>query len=159
MITSRAGAHTPPRVLAAAALVLTMLTGCGVINPPMCSLVDAIPGVNFHVPAALVPDAAASYRLRACADESCLEWDTDGGEPTINTVALPSGDWPGPVTARLTITHIHAATNVEEIVFDASTSVEVTLYEPNGPACEPHVFAGSARATADGHLEAITRDA
>jgi hypothetical protein len=63
------------------------------------------------------------------------------------------------VTARLTITNIDAATGAEEIVFDASRSVEVTLYEPNGPACEPHVFTGSARATADGHLEAITRDA
>jgi hypothetical protein len=37
--------------------------------------------------------------------------------------------------------------------------VEVTLYEPNGPDCEPHVFAGAARATTDGRLEAINRHA
>ena len=137
----------------------TLLTGCDVINPHACSLVGAIPGVSFEVPAALLPDAAASYHLRACADESCMDWDTHGGEPTLNGVALPSGDWPGVVTARLTITHIDPAKSVEEVVFDASTSVEVTLYEPNGAGCEPHVFAGSARATTDGRLEAIARDA
>jgi hypothetical protein len=159
MITSRDRVHVPRKVLATAALALTLATGCGVINPPACTLVGAASGVMFEIPAALVPDAAASYRLRACADESCMEWDTHGGEPTMNGVALPSGDWPGLVTARLTITRIDAATNAEEIILDASTSVEVTLYEPNGPDCEPHVFMGSVRATADGRLEAVTRTA
>ena len=59
----------------------------------------------------------------------------------------------------MTITHIDQATKVEQVVFDANTSVEVTLDEPNGPDCEPHVFAGAARATTDGRLEAINRHA
>jgi hypothetical protein len=159
MITSRARVRMRWRVLAVAAVLLTLLTGCGVINRHACSLVGAIPGVSVEVPAALLPDAAAFYRLRVCADDSCMDWDTHGGEPAGTGVALPSGHWPGAVTARLTITHIDPATSVEQVVFDASTSVEVTLFEPNGPGCEPNVFAGSARATTEGHLEAINRHA
>jgi hypothetical protein len=140
-------------------LVLTLLTGCGVINGHACTLMAAIPGVSFEVPVGLFPDAAASYHVHACANESCMDWNAHGGEPTVNSVALPSGKWPGAVTARLTITHIDPAKGIEAVVFDASTSVEVTLYSPNGASCEPHVFAGSARATTDGHLEAITRGA
>jgi len=138
-----------------AALGLGLLTGCDVTSPHFCTLMGAVPGVTFHVPAALLPNAAASYHLRACADDSCRDWDTHGDDPTANGVALPSGNWPGTVTARLTITHIDPATGVEQVVFDANTSVEVTLYSPNGPDCDPHVFAGAAKATTDGRLEAI----
>ena len=99
----------PGRVAAVAVLVLTLVSGCGFTKSPMCSLVGAIPGVTFEVPAALVPDAAGS--------------------------------------------------SVGEVVFDARTSVDVTLYEPNGSGCEPHVFAGSVRGTTDGRLEAIARHA
>ncbi len=159
MITSRARTSALWRLLTAGASVLALLSGCDLMNPQMCTLSDAIPGVTIDVQAALLPNAAAAYRLHACADESCMEWDTHGGEPTYVTVALPAGDWPGVVTARLSITHIDPATSVEEVVFDATTSVEVKLYEPNGPGCEPHVFAGAAKATTDGRLEAFTRDA
>jgi hypothetical protein len=157
MINSRARVSRPFRVLAMAALALGLLTGCGLINQHHCTLIGTAPGVNFQVPVALLPDTAASYHLRACADDSCRDWDTRGGEPAANGVALPSGNWPGTVTARLTITHIDPATSVEQVVFDASTPVQVTLYSPNGPDCEPHVFAGGAEATTDGRLEAINR--
>ena len=159
MITARARARRGWRLIAIGASVLALLTGCDLISPKACTLVGAIPGVNFDVPAALLPKAAAAYRLRACADESCTDWDTHGGEPTFRTVALPAGDWPGVVNARLTITHTDPARSIDEVVFDANVSVEVTLYEPNGPGCEPRVFTGAATATTDGRLEAITRDA
>ena len=157
--SSRVRKRVLRRLLSAGVSVLPLLSGCDLINPQTCTLSGASPGVNFDVPAALLPNAAATYMLRACADESCVEWDSHGGEPTYRTVALPAGDWPGVVTARLSITHTDPATSVEEVVFDATTSVTVRLYSPNGPGCEPHVFAGAARATPHGRLEAITRDA
>jgi hypothetical protein len=157
MISVRARGRMFWRLVTTGASALALLTGCDLINPQTCTLIGAGPGVNFEVPAALFPNAAATYLLRACADQSCVEWNTHGGEPTFGTVGLPAGDWPGVVTARLTITHTDLTRNVAEVVFDANTSVEVTLYEPNGPGCEPHVFTGAARATPDGRLEAIIR--
>ena len=139
--------------------VLALLSACNLIDPPTCTLIGADSGVGFHVPAELLAEPTGDYRLHACAGDSCIDWVARGGEMTGRTSPLPPRAGTGELIARLTVTHADSATGSDEVVFDASTSVELRLYEPNGPACEPHALQGSVRATVDGRLESLPRPA
>jgi hypothetical protein len=77
-----------------------------------------------------------------------------GDRDSILPVIVPLTNVTGPttVTARLTLT---SATDPTDVVFDASTSVGLVMFQPNGPGCEPTVYQGRVAVTTTGGLVPI----
>lgn len=137
---------------------LILLTSCNLV-PRGCTEAGAESGVFFSdiihafpgpAPAVVPTDAADEpvYRVLACAAEVCEEWVGRSSEGPWLQVLLEDLTAPTSLTASLTLTD----TATGEIVFDASTSVDLMVVQPNGPQCPPTAFQGYVAATPDGTL-------
>lgn len=143
---------------------LTLLTAC---HSPMCTQATGIPGVWFDEIGNTFPGAGQvsaepsenapptgdepAYRVVGCVRGGCEEWQGRASDGPWLQVVLLDLTGPTSVTATLTVTDVATG----EVVFDASTSVDLHAYYPNGPGCDPTVFVGRVRPTPDGDLVAV----
>lgn len=145
-----------PSVAVVGLAALTTLTSCDLI-PRSCTEVGAESGVFFSDIVGAFPGSAPagtdaadepSYRVLACAADVCEAWEGRPSEGPWLTVLLEDLTAPTSLTATLTVTD--AATG--EVVFDASTSVDLVVVQPNGPHCPPTAFQGYVAPTPGGTL-------
>ena len=122
-------------------------------RPLLCTEIGADSGVIFDLD--VVEGLAESnlpVRIHACVERTCVTRTTtrsDGpGRPAFVHVLAPSLSHEGPVRVLLQITDWSG-----QRVFDASNTVRVRKYQPNGPACEPTAYVASVTATAHGELQ------
>ncbi len=139
---------------------LASLAGCDRFSHG-CTQVGGDSGVLFFNIAQVLPDNAggATYRVRACADDACAEWEGSrsdlpsgaGAGDQIKDIQarLPDVAPPGRITAALTVTVVDTG----ETILDGSTEVDLRRHVPNGEGCPPALFQALVQVTPDGDLE------
>lgn len=125
---------------------LPLISAC---QGPECTLIGAESGVGFYRIDYAFPDYHTRYHVRACVGDECADWTGDRRE--AYALWVPLGGVSGPTTVSATLTLTSPIDRVE-VVFEDSTSVDLTIHQPNGPGCEPTVYQGTVEVTRGGDL-------
>lgn len=88
------------------------------------------------------------YGIRGCADSECVEWQITRSDAYWLRVVLEDVTEPTSVIATLTVSD----TVTGEVLFDASTPVDLIEYYPFGPECSEATFLAKVVPTPDGDL-------
>ena len=119
---------------------LVVLTALACIR--VCTALDAESGVTFFLGDVLTDRPAT---VRVCVEARCVTRQAKTGRWEV--IFVPDATLTGPeeVNVYVTVARAGGVTQVNE-----SATVQAHRHQPNGPGCEPVVFAASVEVTDDG---------
>jgi hypothetical protein len=136
----RSGTNTAAAILLAAWLSV----GC---TQRTCTAIGAEPGVSFDL-RRLLADEERQVDVRTCVERICVTHIASSDRWEFVFVKDPSLVGPRTVTVRLTVRSLSG-----RAIVATTADVHATMFQPNGPGCDPIVYTASVRATIDGRLE------
>jgi hypothetical protein len=122
---------------------LFVLTALACTTPRECTAIGAEPGITFYLRDVLTDRPAT---VRVCVEDRCVIRRAKIG--LWEMIFVPDSTLTGPREVDVAITVVRPLSRVTLV--DESGTVQARRYQPNGPGCDPVVFAASVEVTDDG---------
>jgi hypothetical protein len=123
---------------------LFALTALACTGPRDCTTIGAEPGVTFHLRDVLTNRLAT---VRVCVEDRCVTRQAKIGLWEMIFVPDPTLTGPREVDVSIAVAQ-PPAENIALV--NESAIVQARRYQPNGPGCDPVVFAASVEVGDDG---------
>lgn len=122
---------------------LFVLTALACTIPRECTAIGAEPGVTFYLRDILTDRPVT---VRVCVEDRCLTRRAKVG--LWEMIFVRDSTLTGPRDVDVAITVVRPLAQVTLV--DESGTVQARRYQPNGPGCDPVVFAASVEVSDDG---------
>jgi hypothetical protein len=122
---------------------LFALTALACTGPRDCTTIGAEPGVTFHLRDVLTNRLAT---VRVCVEDRCVTRQAKIG--LWEMIFVRDSTLTGPEEVDVSVTVVRPLSRTT--LLDESATIQARRYQPNGPGCDPVVFAASVDVAEDG---------
>lgn len=122
---------------------LFVLTALACTAPRDCTAIGAEPGVTFYLREVLTDRPAT---VRVCVEATCATRRAKTG--LWEMIFVRDATLTGPQEVDVSVTVVPQRSGTTQL--DDSATVQARRFQPNGPGCEPVVFAAGVEVTEDG---------